>query len=79
MRVNQDHAKNTDQSYRLCPSCGFYEEHASGKTYCSVCGMKLLEQCPECYEPIYYPTAKFCPACGGEYIAGRTDSSLPKK
>ncbi len=78
MSVNQDLAKNTDQSFRLCPSCGFFEEHDSGKIYCSVCGMRLLEKCPECYAPIYYPTAKFCPACGGEYIAGRADSSLRK-
>jgi len=52
------------ERYRLCPQCGNFSHFSERHAYCILCGVKLLESCPGCREPILYPTAKFCPACG---------------
>ncbi len=64
---------NIDDAYRLCPFCGVSEELSSGEIYCRRCGAKMIQRCTECNEPIYYPTARFCPSCGQEYRSGFTD------
>ena len=56
-----------DERYKLCPSCGNFADFLSSEIYCILCGTRLLDACPECHAPIHYPTAKFCPLCGGKY------------
>jgi hypothetical protein len=34
------------------------------------CGTEMIEECLQCLEPIIYPTAKSCPACGIALVAG---------
>jgi predicted RNA-binding Zn-ribbon protein involved in translation (DUF1610 family) len=52
------------ERYKLCPSCGNFAHMAQRQEYCTVCGEKLIAECGNCREPIVYPTARFCPACG---------------
>jgi hypothetical protein len=39
-----------------------------------MCGAKMICECPECLEPILYPTAKHCPDCGTAYSAKYTEA-----
>ncbi len=57
-----------EESYRVCPACGTYEEVRINSIYCRECGKKMIERCQDCLEPIYYPTSRFCPCCGLEYV-----------
>lgn len=52
------------EQYKLCMQCGNFCHLTEGQAFCMLCGTKLIEKCPGCHEPIFYPTAKFCPACG---------------
>lgn len=52
------------EHYKLCLQCGNFSHSTEEQIFCMLCGAKLVEKCPCCQEPIYYPTAKFCPACG---------------
>ncbi|MGE5315909.1 MAG: hypothetical protein ACM3Q4_14545 [Acidobacteriota bacterium] len=61
--------KITKDRYKLCPSCGNFSHFSEGLSYCIICGAKMLCECPECCEPILYPTAKHCPDCGTAYGA----------
>jgi len=53
--------------YRLCPRCGYFTHESDGVEFCIYCGTQLIDECPKCHEPIYYPNAKFCPVCGERY------------
>ena len=59
--------KRRDEKFKLCPCCGNFAGFGENERYCIVCGEKLIEACPSCREPIFYPTAKFCPVCGEKY------------
>ncbi len=50
--------------YKLCPSCGNFVGYPEKDVFCTVCGVMFIEGCPSCREPILYPIARFCPACG---------------
>jgi predicted amidophosphoribosyltransferase len=52
------------ERYKLCPACGNFVPLSERDTFCTVCGEKLIDECPNCREPILYPVARFCPACG---------------
>jgi hypothetical protein len=60
----KDDAVVTRDRYRYCPHCANFSHFADKLIYCVICGTKMIEECPECREPIIYPTAKYCPACG---------------
>ena len=67
MSTSQDvHNKHqvVQERYKLCGHCGNFCGVAENQVYCIVCGEKLMEECPQCKEPIVYPTARFCPVCG---------------
>ncbi len=67
MATSQDvHNKHrvVQDRYRLCGQCGNFCSTSENQTYCMICGEKLMDECPRCKEPIVYPTARFCPACG---------------
>jgi len=57
-------AKVPKDRYKLCPSCGNFARVEELQTFCMVCGNRMIHECPECHEPIIYPTARFCPVCG---------------
>ena len=50
--------------YRLCPGCGNFSHINENHTYCSVCGEKLIEECPGCKAKIENPVAAYCVKCG---------------
>jgi len=52
------------ERYKLCPSCGNFVGYQENDIFCMLCGERLADACPRCQEPIIYPIAKFCPACG---------------
>lgn len=54
--------------YRLCPHCGNFSHKIEKHSYCSVCGSKLIEECPNCKIKIENPTAKYCVKCGIKII-----------
>jgi ribosomal protein S27AE len=54
--------------YRLCPQCGDFGHFELRQKFCTLCGTRMLEECPNCHEPIIYPTARNCPACGEELV-----------
>ena len=58
------------ERYMLCPSCGNFAHYSQKQVFCIFCGEKLIEECPDCREPIIYPIAKFCPACGTGLVKG---------
>ena len=53
--------------YRLCPECGNFCRIEEEQKFCIVCGTKMIEECPNCKEPVIYPNAKYCFKCGREY------------
>jgi rRNA maturation endonuclease Nob1 len=54
--------------YKLCPKCGNFSHFTEPQDFCMVCGTKFLTECFTCHEPIIYPTATFCPACGNRLV-----------
>lgn len=52
----------------------FFCEVNEDDKYCSLCGAKLLENCPKCEYPITNPYAVFCKNCGSDYPHRKTDS-----
>jgi hypothetical protein len=64
----------THRRYRMCPSCGHFCLIDEPQEYCMLCGTTMISECPECIEPLIYPTARFCPACGTQLVRG---TSLP--
>ncbi|MGA2667429.1 MAG: zinc ribbon domain-containing protein [Ignavibacteria bacterium] len=63
-KFNHTRVKTVKTCYKLCPSCGNFSINTGHDIFCIVCGEKLIEECPNCKEPIIYPTAKYCPVCG---------------
>jgi len=55
------------QTYKLCPNCSFFCHILEKDKYCSLCGSKLIENCPTCLENISNPYAKYCKQCGTAY------------
>lgn len=69
--------KNTTevlQAYKLCPGCNFFCHISEKDQFCSLCGKKLVDRCPECSEWINNPYAKYCKRCGSAY-PGKTKKS----
>lgn len=60
----RDRTRIVQERYRLCGQCGNYCGAAENLVYCTLCGGKLMDECPRCNEPILYPTGRFCPRCG---------------
>jgi predicted amidophosphoribosyltransferase len=60
----RENKRIVQERYRLCGQCGNFCGVSENQIYCMICGEKLMEECPRCKEPIVYPTARFCPACG---------------
>ncbi len=54
--------------YRLCQSCGNFSHINENNVFCSVCGNKLIEECPNCKTKIENPTAQYCVKCGERII-----------
>ncbi len=66
--------------YKLCPSCGNFVGYPEKDTFCTVCGERFIVACPRCREPILYPIARFCPACGQAVVKARdNDSQTPRE
>ena len=53
--------------YKLCPNCGNFSHIQENHTFCSVCGGKLIEECPGCNTKIINPLGKYCTECGYSY------------
>jgi RNA polymerase subunit RPABC4/transcription elongation factor Spt4 len=62
------------ERYKLCQSCSNFIYYSSREIFCTVCGGKLIEACPQCQEAIIYPTARFCPVCGTALLTARPAS-----
>lgn len=56
-----------NEVYKLCPKCGNFSHVKENHIHCSVCGTKLIEECPKCKTKIENPTAQFCVKCGERY------------
>ncbi len=50
--------------YKVCSSCSNFVSVNDTHEYCSVCGERFIDSCPQCKEPILYPLTRFCPSCG---------------
>ncbi len=59
------------ERYKLCPGCGNFVGYLEKDVFCMLCGERLLEACPHCQEPVIYPIAKFCPACGQQLVKAK--------
>lgn len=57
--------------YKLCTKCGNFSHINENQIFCSICGEKLIEACPNCGEKIKNPTARFCPGCGYQLIINK--------
>ncbi len=55
-------------SYKLCPNCANFSHKNENHIYCSICGTKLIEECPICKIKIENPTAKYCVKCGSKLL-----------
>jgi hypothetical protein len=64
--------------FKICPRCDFFCNVNEPDNYCSFCGTKLIETCPNCGKPIENPYANFCKYCG-EVYPGRDKDKLRKK
>jgi rRNA maturation endonuclease Nob1 len=64
----RDTSRVVHDRYRLCGHCGNFSSASEPQTFCMLCGTKLIDACPRCKEPIVYPTARFCPACGERLV-----------
>ncbi|MDL1894572.1 hypothetical protein FBQ87_17040 [Sphingobacteriales bacterium CHB3] len=71
--ANKDRDVVVRSRYKLCPHCGNFSEFSAEHIFCIVCGVKLLEECKQCREPIIYPTARYCPACGTQLVRNGSD------
>jgi predicted amidophosphoribosyltransferase len=67
--------KTIKTCYKLCPACGNFTVVGGQDVFCIICGEKLIEECPNCKEPIIYPIAKYCPVCG----TGFSKNNLTKR
>ena len=65
--VGAENKERSGDLYKLCPRCGNFSHINEKQNFCQVCGELLIDKCPHCREPIYYPTARFCPVCGERY------------
>lgn len=61
--------------YKICPKCNYFCNILEKDNYCSLCGSKLIENCPECSEVIVNPYAKYCKKCGSSY-PGRNKNQI---
>jgi len=52
------------EKYKICMQCGNFSHFSENVEFCILCGFRLIDECPECREPILYPTALYCPVCG---------------
>ena len=59
--------KITRDTYTICQSCSYFSLSFEKHKFCILCGGKMTAECAECFEPILYPTARFCPSCGTPY------------
>ncbi|MDP2363948.1 MAG: zinc ribbon domain-containing protein [Ignavibacteria bacterium] len=55
--------------YNLCPKCGNFSHINENHIHCSLCGTKLIEECPNCKTKIETPTAQFCVKCGERLLS----------
>ncbi len=62
--------------YKVCSSCSNFISVADGDEYCTVCGERFIDSCPNCREPILYPVTRFCPSCGKRIIGGTSTNHL---
>lgn len=62
--MNSSQKKIKKEPYKICPNCHNFAPFETNETFCIVCGEKLLDKCPNCSEPIIYPTSTYCPVCG---------------
>ena len=60
------------ERYKLCPACSNFIYYSARLSFCTVCGGKLIDECPQCQAPIIYPTARFCPVCGAGLLAAKS-------
>jgi predicted RNA-binding Zn-ribbon protein involved in translation (DUF1610 family) len=60
--------KSEDDYYRLCPNCGNFSHVKENHTFCSLCGEKLILECPACKKKIINPLTKYCPECGNSFF-----------
>lgn len=69
-KTNNNHTSTVEQRdyYKLCPKCGNFSHIKENHIHCSVCGTKLIEECPNCKTKIENPTAQFCVRCGERII-----------
>lgn len=65
------------ERFRVCPKCGNFVGFSDSPVFCMVCGSRLIEECPSCREPIIYPLARFCPACGVRLVNADADDLTP--
>lgn len=56
------------ERYKLCSVCGNFVSLSEKDQFCVICGAKLIDECPNCREPILYPVARFCPSCGQRLV-----------
>ncbi len=57
--------------YKICPNCNFFSHIDEPDEYCTQCGTKLIQSCPNCNNDIDNPFAKYCKHCG-ESLPGRS-------
>jgi len=62
-----------DNYYKLCPKCGNFSHVSEGQVFCTLCGEKLIQNCPNCNMEIIYPTAKHCHKCGSILTLQKND------
>ena len=65
--------------YKLCPKCGNFSHVKEKHIYCSVCGGKLIEECPKCGIKIHNPIAEYCSNCGNYILTKQKGSKKIKK
>jgi hypothetical protein len=63
-RYNPPEGKVLRDRFKLCPDCGNFNGYTEKAQFCNICGAKLIKECPQCKEPILYPTSAFCQMCG---------------
>lgn len=61
-------ATKTDLRFRLCPRCSRAVPASSEERFCINDGTRMMEGCPHCGAAITSPYARFCGACGLEFV-----------